>query len=138
MQLAYNAVRPVPVLMVPSIVGQFDNVTINALSSTGSGSRLWSSASWSVYSLSGDTDTSPMVAALQEYGTKVDQQLLMLSRSLFTNVGVFTTSLTLQNFFGYSATTSTSFTVSNDRNVPLVSIAGESTVSLKSSAIFTA
>eukprot|EP01033_Poteriospumella_lacustris_P023332 gene23332-biopygen7964 len=138
MQTATNAVTPSVVLVTASRVGSCDNVSINAMLSNGHGGRPWTSATWSVYALDGDSavDVTSVLATLSSYGTSLGQ-LLTIPRAYFQS-GKITLSLTLTNFFGASATGSVAFTVVNDPLVPNVYIAGAPMVYMRAYSAFTA
>lgn len=129
---AFNPVSPVVVLVVPSTIGGCDNLTVNAIQSTGSGGRSWSSIQWRVSEISGSADTTAIANVLQAYGDAMIDEVLTVSRSLFTP-GTYTISLTLKNFFGNSNTGSVDVVIASGSYIPRVSISGSSAISIVAS-----
>lgn len=133
---AFNPVTPEVVLIVPTLLGSCDALTVNAAQSTGSGGRNWSTIVWQVTTTNDglNDDAQAIENKLQSYDSI--SNTLTVSRSLIS-AGTYIISLTLTNLFGLSSSGSIRFTAQEALIVPIVSIAGSSSISILTSSALT-
>ena len=122
-----NPVAPVVVLTIPSQASFCSALPIDATLSYGDGSRLWTNAIWSVNSNGGSDATLPLQNYLSSFGVRNISNLISVPADLLHNFN-YTVSLTLYNVFGLLGVRTSAFTVSLDKNIPNVRIAGASSV----------
>ncbi len=114
-----NPPIPTVIISTSTSVGLCSNVILDASSSYGSGLRTWSQISWRVTS---DHDTAAIANSLRNVGDILYP--ITLSRELFLS-GQYNFSLTLENIFLQSSTSSVLVTVNGDPNTPLLSLLGQ-------------
>ncbi len=115
----FNPVVPNIIITVPSIVGSCDNISLSTLLTSGLGGRHALFARWTVYSISGLTDTSNIEAILNSYGVDCIRSF-SFSRSLLGLVpeDEFSLSLQITNWMGYTASSTVIIKTSLQSDVP--------------------
>eukprot|EP01034_Spumella_vulgaris_P047463 gene47463-biopygen30106 len=132
--ISSNPVDPAPVLLVPSLISSCTNLTIDTTLSTGSGGRYWSSVDWKVDGVDNDGNiiySYDVLDMLLSHGTNINQ-LITIPTSVLQEA-TYKITITLTNFLGQSSSTSASFQVSGNRNLPSLSIVGSSLLSVNPS-----
>ena len=125
---------PVPnvVISTSALVGLCSDVIIDASASYGSGLRNWYHVTWNVES---SNDVTAILAALNQ-ATNGIYYPITIARNLF-NVGNYNFTLTLENFFLQSSSSSVLITVNGDPKTPLLSLLGQNLYTIKpSSSLF--
>eukprot|EP01038_Epipyxis_sp_PR26KG_P005612 gene5612-7752_t len=124
-----SPISPAPVLVLATLVGPCDNVSIDASLSTGSGGRFWSSVTWTV---SGGS-SSLIETHLTSYGVSISSGALNIPKQYLEETS-YTISLSLTNFLGENGVSSASFKVGSNPNIPILKISGSSSISMKANA----
>jgi hypothetical protein len=127
-----DAIVPVVVLSVPSLVGPNSNIEIDFSSSTGHGGRPWLLNSSSITISNNDAIESLVLSSSLLSQLRRGSKLLVLSSSSLKKPAQYDIYLKLTNFLGSSSISSTTITIMNS-NVPIVSIAGSTTRSITTS-----
>jgi hypothetical protein len=117
-----SPVVPTVVLQVPAVVSNCDDVKVNPTLTSGNGGRAWTTVLWTVSAASGASTT-----AIQALLTGTTSVITIPKASVPSDR--YTLSLTVTNFLGQSSTTSATFSVDGNPNLPIISILGPTTVS---------
>ena len=122
--LPASPVSPAIVLSVPESLSSCDDLVIDASSTTGSGGRDWTSIVWGVTVTTGSFNTAELQAYLDsEKSTSISAPIHIPKSYLGPGI-TMAFSLTLSNFLGKSASKSSSVAISENPNIPVVSITG--------------
>lgn len=123
-----SPIVPIIMLSMPSQIGPCDSLLLNAISSYGSGGRVWYSVSWSV--TVNDITNDVVQNYLNTNGTSLSSPIYVPQMLLAPNTYSITLSIT--NFLGVTSSLSKKVTVSSNANIPQVSILGPSLVNILS------
>jgi hypothetical protein len=130
-ETASNAITPSVLLQVPSSISGCSSILVNPSGCSGNGGRDWKSIRWLV-SGSDETSSALIQSTLYEYANKsTDTTIVILSSSVVS--GTYSITLTLKNFLGQSASTSTVFAFGLDSNIPQMRIVGSKKLTKKPS-----
>ena len=122
-----NPDLPVVSIGAPATIGGCNSLTLDLSSSTGNGGRYWTSISFSVDS---NAENATMIADYLN-NNYVLSPPTVLSNSYFVSGGAYGFSVTLCNFLGACGTGTYKLSVaSNDDPVPIVKIAGKSSITI--------
>ena len=132
-QLPLNPLIPTVSVGVPNSVGGCSDLVVDLSSSTGSGGRIWQSVKWNVASLRGDP--APVANYLSSHYDINSNTALIPKNLLFTTK--YSITATLVNFLNGSASATSSVTISDDINLPVVSIQGPSLINTKANTALT-
>ena len=114
-----NPTVPTVVISTSPFVGPCDDVVLDASGSYGSGLRTWFKISWSVASNSNTTTIASFLNNVNDLVFPITPP-----RYLFQS-GQYNFSLTLENFFLESSTSSVLVTVTGDPYTPLLNLLGQ-------------
>ena len=125
-----TALVPNVTLTLPSTIGACANLTVDVSTSTGSGGRPWESVVFKVVPASGSLTPNANTMKIENYlnnnfnpvSAVVSVPAALIYPSSYQVI------VTMTNFLGGAATATSTFSVSGDRNRPLVTILGPPTV----------
>ena len=124
-------VAPLIVIIVPTQIGACNDLLIDLSASTGNGGRPWTSVVWTVLAENGGT------GALKTFlKSNFDPSLnyVIVPRNLLIRT-TYSIGVTMTNFLGDSASSTSIVAVSGDPNLPVVSILGSLSRVIKASDI---
>ena len=117
-------------LTMPATIGACANLTVDVSTSTGSGGRPWDSVVFKVIPASGSPTPNANTMKIESYLNKkfnpVSNVVTVPSALIYPSS--YQVLVTMTNFLGGAATAASTFSVSGDRNRPVVTIVGPSTV----------
>ena len=122
-------VVPSIVLTAPTKIGPCNDLTIDLSSSTGSGGRPWSSVVWTVLVENGDATT---VNAFLTSNFLLTSSFATIPGSMLIRT-TYSIGVTIANFLGDSASSASIVSVTGDPNLPVVSILGAVSRTIRSS-----
>jgi len=127
---ADSPVAPTAVLRSVATASACDPYTIDPTMSTGSGGRSWKSVTWTatIQTLGSPATDVPILDLLTSYGP-VTSSKINIDQALLSSAN-YAVTLTVVNMFDLSSTASIAWSVNDNPNLPLVSIAGPSVVDL--------
>ena len=120
-------VAPLIIVILPTIIGSCNNLLIDLSASTGSGGRPWTSVLWTIVAENGETNV------LTDFFTNnfdFSSSFIVIPASMLTRT-TYSIGITVTNFLGDSASSSSIVTMSGDPNLPVVSILGSVTRTMK-------
>lgn len=129
-------VIPTPVLSAPLSVGSCSDLTINAGNSLGAGGRDWSLVAWGVKfepsagAIVNSTALQILTGFLNKPSNKLLRGPIKIARNLL-QLGDYTFTLTLRNWLGRTGVQSADISVTQDLDLPEVSISGPAKLMLK-------
>ena len=132
-QLPLNPLTPTVSVGVPNSVGGCSNLLVDLSSSTGNGGRVWQSITWNVASQRGDP--SPVANYLSSH-YDINSNTALIPKALLFNTK-YSITATLVNFLNGSASGTSSVTISDDINLPVVNIQGPSLINTKANTVVT-
>jgi hypothetical protein len=115
-----NPTKPQVVLNIAESSAPCDDLIIDATASTGYSGRHWDAVIWNV--IVGSNNSSP--ENLISYLNDSDVFSIIYVPQRLLNISTYEISLTLRNFLKAKNSATTEFTISDDRNAPIVSIPG--------------
>jgi len=132
-----DPIIPVVILRIPSTSSSCDDVIVDSTLTYGSGGRDWTVVNWTVTHFVGlgEQDTTDILAQLNSYGKST-----VVRQSIPQNLiggGTYTIGLTVQNFLGEASSSSTSFSLDSNPNLPLTNILGPDTVPILPGSVLT-
>ena len=128
-----HPVAPLIIVLTPTQVGACNDLLIDLSASSGSGGRPWSSVVWSVLAQNGNT-TALRNFLRDNFDSSLNYVIVprhMLIRTTYS-IGV-----TITNFLGDSASSASIVAVTDDSNLPVVSILGSVARTIKASDVLT-
>ncbi len=133
---ADNPVTPTVSLRTVEVASACDDFIIDPTGSSGHGGRSWKSVVWTatVQTLGAPVTDTAILAVLEGYGP-ITTSKISIPKSLMSSANYVVT-LTLTNMFGQSHTNSARWTVNDNPNLPLVSIAGNNFLNVIPSDVF--
>ena len=122
-------VIPSLLVSVPTQIGACNDLFIDLSASTGSGGRPWSSVAWTVLAEIGDTTE---LTAFLTNNFDHSSNFVTVPRSMLIQT-TYSIGVTVTNFLGDSASSSSTVIVSSDPNLPTASILGSLSRTIKAS-----
>ena len=132
-QQPLRPVVPSIVLTAPPRIGPCNDLTIDLSASTGSGGRPWSSVVWTVLVENGDATA---VTAFLISNFVMTSNFVTIPGSMLTRT-TYSFGATITNFLGDAASSASIVTVTGDPNIPVVSILGSVSRTIRSSDALT-
>jgi len=132
-----NPIVPVPVLSTASTIGACDSINIDPSLTSGDLGRPWVAIRWTAWDITGLDMSTPGLNITKHINVNLtnymNTQFHDLTRSLqvpnkYFDVGRYQVRLTVTNCFSQTATTTTVIEVSPKTMIPIVSIAGPSSI----------
>ena len=123
--------NPSIIMIMPTQIGGCTNLKIDLSATTGNGGRPWSSVVWKVTTSAGGG------ADLQQYlknNYQNSSSTVTIPRAQLASITYFI-SVTLTNFLGGSATMAKSVSVNPDRDQPVPSIFGSSSLTITAASV---
>ena len=120
---------PSLLVSIPALLGACNDLFIDLSASTGSGGRPWSSVAWTALAEIGDTTE---LTAFLTNNFDHSSNFVTVPRSMLIQT-TYSIGVTVTNFLGDSASSSSTVIVSGDPNLPTASILGSLSRTIKAS-----